>query len=138
MIWNVIKHNKLLATMVAIISMSAGVLAQSSWPVTKQSRLQQTEITSAISSNLNTQLHQQEVARAHQLRQRYSGLIAKDLSDIELLGIAARNDFERVRYARLFAEEYSTLLDAAFDFDRAVTTAVRELHQDTEFFKSRP
>ena len=116
---------------------SAPALAQTQAVKTQQARVQESEISRTYSTlddrdRLLAQiwnLSQEEMIRAKVLLEgpRKSFSVA-NLSPIEALGIHARNDAERRKYAELFARAFHADVERSLAWNQAFTEAMGRLY----------
>ena len=81
-------------------------------------------------------LTEEERHRVALLRQHLRGIVQEDLSDLEILGLSARSEAERSRYAKAFAHHYRKALAGVLAFDRAVVDEQHRLNAVAEKVRS--
>ena len=80
------------------------------------------------------QIEPQNYIKAQQLREQYKGLVSKDITPIEVLGIFANTKAERDKYARIFAKMIRQTTKKVLDFQKSVNQAHKDLYGADSMF----
>lgn len=76
----------------------------------------------------------EEYENSRYLREQYKGLISTDITPLEILGINAKTDAERNKYAKLFAKKMRDTTARTLKFQDAYRKAYTELYGKEDMF----
>lgn len=138
-------YRKILASSLLLCSLSSVAQPPDS------SRFEQSDIDDSLSSGSKITLSDDEKSVAKQFKlteqdwRKYKqlkkgpwGYWAPDLDPLTMLGMAARDQRERQRYARIWMEVETEKVEQMLAFERARTQAAIELHGDMKRIENGP